>query len=341
MVRIPFDELKARVTAVLTRSGMDPQRAALSGELTAGTDRDGVRTHGIARLPRFLAMAREGAIDLKASPTTVASFGSLERWDGHYGPGNLAAYAAMSRACALALEHGVGCVAMARSSHWQRAGTYGWLAAEQGCAALCWTNTIANLPPWGSAQPALGNNPLVFAVPRGDGRHIVLDFAMSQFSYGTLEKYQRNGQQLPFPGGFDEEGRMTTDPAAIQKTYRALPIGLWKGSGLSFVLDALAGMLSGGKITSDLGRTAKDETGVSQIFLAVSPGAVSSFTELDSITARAIDSLHSVAPLSESDKPRYPGESVLRIREENLQQGVAIEDPVWAAFLELEANVSG
>ena len=98
MRRIPFDELRGRVEHVMLELGLVPERAALSARLTAETDRDGVRTHGIARLPRFARGVRDGLIDPKAQPECVTGFGAMERWTGHRGPGNLAAYAAMRRA---------------------------------------------------------------------------------------------------------------------------------------------------------------------------------------------------------------------------------------------------
>jgi 3-dehydro-L-gulonate 2-dehydrogenase len=97
----------------------------------------------------------------------------MERWDGRRGPGNLNAHASMARAIALAREHGVGCVALANTNHWMRGGSYGWQAAEAGVIGICWTNTLANVPPWGASEPRIGNNPLVVAVPRADG-HVVL-----------------------------------------------------------------------------------------------------------------------------------------------------------------------
>jgi 3-dehydro-L-gulonate 2-dehydrogenase len=142
MPRIAFGELSERIERVLRRAGMGDQSAALSARLTAETDRDGVRTHGVARLPRFLEMVGRGAVKLTAKPEIIASFGALERWAGHQGPGNVAAHAAMSRACAIAATNGLGCVALGDTTHWMRAGTYGWLAADLGYAAstLCWTS---------------------------------------------------------------------------------------------------------------------------------------------------------------------------------------------------------
>ncbi|HEX4154493.1 MAG TPA: 3-dehydro-L-gulonate 2-dehydrogenase [Acidobacteriaceae bacterium] len=341
MMRVPFDELCGHIERVLLSLALTPPRASLAARLIAETDRDGVRTHGIARLPRLAEMIRLGRIDPLAEPELVGNVGALERWIGHRGPGNLAAHAAMNRAMKLAGEHGLGAVALADTTHWLRGGSYGWQAAEAGYAALCWTNTLPNLPPWGATTPALGNNPLVLAVPRRNPARqstpIVLDIAMSQFSYGTLERYRETGEPLPFPGGFDEHGELTRDAAAIERSQRALPIGLWKGSGLSFVLDVLAAMLSAGRATHELPVDPLQEVGQSQIFLAFAPSALSSLEELDRIAQGAIDALHAATPLSPGNTARYPGEGTLRIREENLRLGVALDEAAWNALLRLES----
>src|SRR4029077_18891960 len=153
------------------------------------TSRDGVYAHGLNRFPRFLTMIRSGLIDIHAAPQLVMSSGSIERWDGKTGPGNLNAYQSMERAIALSREHGMGCVALANTNHWMRGGTYGWQAAEAGVIGICWTNTLPNLPPWGATDARVGNNPLIIAVPRTTG-HVVLDMAMSQFSFGALASYR-------------------------------------------------------------------------------------------------------------------------------------------------------
>lgn len=339
MNRIPFEDLRGRLERVLLRLGLGPERAAASARLIAETDRDGVRTHGIARLPRFAEMVRLGRIDPLAEPERVAGLGALERWTGHRGPGNLAAEAMTARAVALAREHGVGAVALGDTTHWQRGGTYGWQAAEAGCALLAWTNTMPNLPPWGATSPALGNNPLVIAVPgTGAAAPVVLDIAMSQFSYGALASYAARGELLPVPGGFDERGEISQDPAAIDRSQRALPVGFWKGSGLAFVLDLLAAMLAGGRATHEIEPDPLQEVGISQVFLAVRPEAVSSLAEMERVVRGCIDSLHAATPVDPGVTPRYPGEGTIRVREESLRLGVGVEVGVWAAFEALERS---
>ena len=313
MIRIPFAEVQGALERVLLSLGFTSERAALCARLFAETTRDGVYTHGLNRFSRFLAMIRNGSVDPSAEPVRVQQFGGLERWDGQRGPGNLNAWTAMARAIELAGEHGIGAVAMRETNHWMRGGTYGWQAADAGCFAMCWTNTLANLPPWGATEALVGNNPLVLAVPRSGG-NVVLDMAMSQYSFGTLSAYEGRGEQLPYAGGFDEHGQLTTDPAAIVRSGRALPIGLWKGSGLAIVLDLMAAMLSGGRGTDQIGREAERESGLSQVFVAVAGGGA------DGIADGILASLKGA---------RYPGKDTLRVREENVRLGIPVEEAVW------------
>jgi 3-dehydro-L-gulonate 2-dehydrogenase len=335
MLRIPYDDLYAALLRATLHLGLQGDRAALCARLFAETTRDGVYTHGLDRFPRFAAMVANGSIDVNAEPTCVSSFGAIERWDGHLGPGNLNAHAAILRAIALARQHGMGGIALANTNHWMRGGSYGWIAAEAGLFAMCWTNTLANLPPWGASTPALGNNPLVIAVPRPGGAHVVLDMAMSQFSYGTLSAYTARGQQLPVAGGYDLAGSLTTDPAAIEASKRALAIGYWKGSGLSLVLDMLAAMLSGGNATHQVPLDSLRESGLSQIFLTIDPTHLGDPANLDHIASGILASLRVATPIDAARQPRYPGEQTLRLRQENLRLGVPVTPEVWAQLTEL------
>jgi 3-dehydro-L-gulonate 2-dehydrogenase len=328
MVRIPYAQLLAAFQKAILSLGFSPERAELSARLFAETTRDGVYSHGINRFPRYAASVHNGSMKPNAEPERVARFGSLERWDGNLGPGNLNAHACMLRTIELAKEHGLGCVALANTNHWMRGGSYGWLAAEHGVFALCWTNTIPNLPAWGASVPVLGNNPLVIAIPRPDGP-VVLDMAMSQFSYGALASYAKRGEPLPLDGGFDSAGHLTRDAAAVEASQRPLPIGYWKGSGLSLVLDMLAAMLSGGKSTYQLPNDAARESRVSQVFLAIDPSNIDQAHEVTRIADGIIADLHN-APRAESHKPiRYPGEKTLQLREENLRLGVPLDSALW------------
>ena len=334
MIRVPYLELESALEKALLVLNFAPDRAHLCAQLFAETTRDGVYTHGLARFPRFVATIKKGVVDPAASPSLVSAFGATERWDGNLGPGNLNAHASMQRAVQLARANGIGAVFLAHTNHWMRGGSYGWQAADQGLFALCFTNTLPNVPAWGAIAPTLGNNPLVLAVPRPGGANVVLDMAMSQYSYGTLSSYAKRGAQLPFPGGFDQTGNLTTDPAAISATERALPIGLWKGSGLSLTLDLIASMLSGGLAAYQIPRDSLRESGLSQFFLAIDPTHLAADSEALNATADAVlANLHAATPVDSGKPVRYPGEQTLATRQENLEKGVPVDEDLWRQLL--------
>jgi 3-dehydro-L-gulonate 2-dehydrogenase len=209
-----------------------------------------------------------------------------------------------------------------------RGGAYGWQAASAGCALLAWTNTMPNMAPWGAREPRLGNNPLVVAVPRG-AAPVVIDMAMSQFSYGRLEGLSGAGLPTPVPGGWDERGQLTTDPTAILRSGRVLPTGYWKGSALALVLDLLAMTVSGGRATREIPPDPERETGLSQVFLAIDVGRSAGSADLADRVTAVIDDLLATPPVDAGAPVRYPGEQVLRTRHENLECGVPVDEAIW------------
>jgi len=327
MLRVPFSELTSALAAILVRIGFDPARAEHCARLFAETTRDGVYSHGVERFPRFLEMIQNGSVHIHASPERAQQLGAIERWDGRRGPGNLSAWSSMARAIDISGEHGIGCVALANTTHWMRGGTYGWQAADAGRIGICWTNTLANLPPWGAAVPAIGNNPLIIAVPRPAG-HVVLDMAMSQFSYGVLATYAQKHQPLPVDGGFDTTGNLTRDAAAVEVSQRPLPIGYWKGSGLAMMLDMVAALLSGGLATHQIPTEPVRETSLSQVFLAMDIAKLQPPEE----SARTADAIVDSVLTSNPGAVRYPGEQVLKTRAENLALGLPVREELWAGL---------
>jgi 3-dehydro-L-gulonate 2-dehydrogenase len=228
----------------------------------------------------------------------------------------------------MAKKNGTGCAALRNTNHWQRGGAFGIQAAVSGCAAVCWTTAMPNMPVWGGADRRIGNNPLIFCVPYGE-EWVLFDGAMSQFSYGTLESAQLAGKQLPVAGGYDEQGRLTSDPGAIARTWRALPIGFWKGSGLSVLMDMMACVLSGGKPVCEIGvqgGSPEDEYGMNQVFIAINAGAGAS----DTIAAIIAD-LKASTPAEGVSGIRYPSEREKLIRKENLELGIPVNEAIWYA----------
>jgi len=327
VLRIPYQALFDALLRVLLKLEFTPERARLCAQLFADTTRDGVYSHGLNRFPRFVSMVRNRYIDVHAEPELVTASGPIERWDGNFGPGNLNAWHSMERAITLAHEQGMGCVALANTNHWMRGGSYGWQAADAGIIGICWTNTLPNLPPWGASDPRVGNNPLVIAVPRTGG-HVVLDMAMSQFSYGALASYRARGELLPVDGGFDQQGRLTRVPAEIEASSRPLPIGFWKGSGLALMLDLLAATLSGGKATHQITADPNRENGQSQVFIAFNVSSLDRTITVSQIADQVIENFQ-LPPNSHQERIRFPGSRVLSSRRDNLANGIPVEPSVW------------
>jgi 3-dehydro-L-gulonate 2-dehydrogenase len=332
-MRIAYSQLFETLARVLLKQGFEPGRAARCAELFAQSSRDGVYSHGLNRFPLFIAMIRSGVVDVNAAPELVSVTGPIERWDGKVGPGNLNAFHCMEQAIGLSRYHGIGCVALANTNHWMRGGSYGWQAADAGVIGICWTNTCPNLPPWGAREALVGNNPLVIAVPRKTG-HVVLDIAMSQFSFGALAAYRMRGELLPVEGGYGLDGELTRVPAEIEASKRPLPIGYWKGSGLALMLDLMAGILAGGSTTHQIPPEPEKETRLSQVFIAFDPARLGGSISPEDIAADVIQHFR-VSAQDGDGRPLYPGERVLETRHENMEKGVPVEPTIWQQVLEL------
>ena len=332
MIRIKYEDLKKEFQRVLVSRGFTEERAEAAAEVFAMNSLDGIYSHGVNRFPRVVSYLDKGEIDPNVVATRVVSFGVMERWDGHRGFGPLNAKLAMERACELAKANGVGIVALGNNNHWMRGGTYGLLAADRGCIGICWSNTQPNMPAWGGVDKKIGNNPLIFAVPRSNGEHVMIDCAVSQFSYGKIEEAKLKGEQLPVPGGYDEEGNLTTDPAAIEKSWRVLPMGYWKGSGISVLLDMIATILTGANSVQTIG-TFGDEVGLSQVMIAIDPSRFQLPEETDRIVEAIVADIKSSIPAEGVNEVLYPNEPAIIARRENLKIGIPVDESKWEEII--------
>lgn len=327
-MRISFEEMKSEFKRVLVKKGFNEKMADESAQLFTETSCDGVYSHGVNRFPRVIEYIDKGYIDVKAVPTKIEGMGAFERWNGNLGLGNLNAKVCMDRAIELARENAIGCVAIKNTNHWMRGGSYGWQAAEAGCIGICWTNTQPNMPAWGAKDRRIGNNPLILSVPR-EGGHVVVDLAMAQFSYGKMETAKLNNELLPVAGGYDSEGNLTSDPAEIEKTWRVLPIGYWKGSGLSILLDLIATVLSGGNSTYKIGQLGQDEYQLSQVCIAIDVKRIAGNEFLKAAVNEVLNDVKASEKVDENQEVSYPGERTLKTRKQNLEKGIPVDDGIW------------
>ncbi|NRY01248.1 LDH2 family malate/lactate/ureidoglycolate dehydrogenase [Clostridium beijerinckii] len=132
MTRVSFETMKNEIKRVLLSVGMDEKKADICAQIHTESSADGVYSHGLNRVSRFVDYVKKGWVDVNAEPTLVNKFSSVENYDGNMGPGILNAKFAMNRAMEIASSHGIGLVTLKNTTHWMRGGTYGWDAANKG-----------------------------------------------------------------------------------------------------------------------------------------------------------------------------------------------------------------
>jgi len=335
MVYVDAAEMKSLFCTILMRYGVPKNDAGLVAQTITESSVDGVYTHGVNRFARLIKNIKDGIVSLHVYPEKVSYFGGLEQWNGGSGIGIINALQCTERAMELASQKGIGCLALANTNHWLRGGSYGWKAAKAGFVFIGWTNTIANMPAWNATDNRLGNNPIVFAIPFNE-EAIVLDMAVSQFSYGMLELSAMKGEKLPVAGGFDADGNVTDDPTKIIESKLPLPIGYWKGAGLSLVLDILATILSAGDSTAQI--TGKgEEQGLSQIFICIDLKKLQNFNVIHN-TIEGIIKDYQDSKVATGKSIQYPGERVLATRKRNMKSGIPVVKTIWEEIVALQYN---
>jgi 3-dehydro-L-gulonate 2-dehydrogenase len=327
--------MKTAIKSAFVQSGMNNEKAEICAQIHTESSCDGIYSHGLNRVARFVEYINKGWVVANAEPSLEKRMATIEIYNGNLGPGILNARFAMDRAMEIAKENGLGLVSLHNTTHWMRGGTYGWQAAEKGFMAICWTNTESCMPAWGAKTVGIGNNPFIMAVPRKEG-NVVLDMAMSQYSYGKLQVTRLNNEELPFSGGYDHEGNLTNQPGPIEETKRILPTGFWKGSGLAILLDVFSAILSNGLSTAGIDKAGKGSCGsCNQVFIAIDPLQFGSQEFINQILEETILQVKSSEPSIENGNIYYPGEQSLKTRLENIKFGIPVDDDIWAEVQKL------
>lgn len=328
-IKIPYETVKETVYKVMKNLGLSDEKAEICATIHTQSSTDGVESHGLNRVARFAEYVRKGWVQVDAEPELVGKKGAVENYDGHLGIGITNAVHCADRAVALAKEHGIGCVTLKNTTHWMRGGTYAWRMAEAGYMGMSWINTESCMPLWGSDEPSVGNNPFCIAIPREDGQ-IVLDMAMSQYAYGKLGVYRLAGKELPYPGGFDKDGNLTSDPGAIEESMRILPTGYWKGSSMAIALDMAAALMAGGASGTDMDEANQGScTGCCQIFIAFDPYLFGNKEDTQAMLNKRVAAADSAHPVNEKNPVSCPGERTVKTRAKSMNEGVTADETVW------------
>lgn len=271
-LRFPADRLHARAVAILTACDVPIRDAHLAAECLLAGDQRGVPTHGLYRLGNIVDRLEAGTTNPQPDVTVRSRLPAAGAMDGDNGLGMVLGAHAMDWATAQAQVYGLAMVTVRRSSHNGLAGWFALRAAATGCIGVTGSTTSPAAAPHGARDKLLGTNPLAVGVPAGDRPPFLLDMATTAIAGRRLMFAAERGEQIPEGWALDADGRPTTDAAVARAGGVMLPFGGAKGSGIAFLVEILAGVLSGSRFGTDSTPLAEELTrprDMGQFYLAI------------------------------------------------------------------------
>jgi (2R)-3-sulfolactate dehydrogenase (NADP+) len=322
---ISLDAARHLVIAALTANRTSPDNARPVAEALVRAEADGIKGHGLSRVPSYAGQAKSGKVDGFAVPQVTSSAPAALVVDAACG----FAYPAIDRAIetlpAVCRAQGVAVAAVRRSHHCGAAGHHVERLARAGLAALFFANTPQGIAPWGGRRGLFGTNPIAFAAPLPAGDPVVVDLSMSKVARGQLLLAKQKGEAIPEGWALDTEGRPTTDPdAAIKGTM--VPMGDAKGTALALMVEILAAGLTGAHFAFEASSFfdadgAAPETG--QLMIALSPEALGGPSVTEHVAKLA-------AAVAAEPGTRLPGMRRYELRRQAAARGLAVPQALIA-----------
>lgn len=241
-LRVPSDRLQIFVKSVLLRAQVREDVASHVADGLVQASLRGVDSHGVRLLPHYLAGVQGGRINPNPRYRFQRTSGATGLLDADHTFGHAAGMEAAGKAMELAAEVGAGHVAVYNSSHFGAAAFFALEIARHDMIGMSFTNADALLKTWAGKRPFLGNNPICFAAPCEGEEPVCLDMATSVVSFNKVRQLREEGQSAEPGTGSDRDGRETTNPHEIAML---LPIGGYKGYGLSLMVEILCSLLTG------------------------------------------------------------------------------------------------
>jgi (2R)-3-sulfolactate dehydrogenase (NADP+) len=270
-----------------------PNALSIAKALVAA-EADGLKGHGLQRVPTYLAMAKSGKAKGDAKPSAARPRPGVLAVDARDGFAYPAIDLALKKLPAIARKQGIAAAAISRSNHCGVAGHHVEKLAEQGLVAMLFANTPAAMAPAGGKSAVYGTNPIAFAAPLAGRAPVVVDLSLSKVARGNLVAAKQKGETIPDDWALDADGMPTTDPAkGIAGTM--LPLGGAKGAALAFMVEALAAAVVGAHFAFEASSFLDDKGGpprTGQLILAIDPAGFGhgAFAERMAALAKAIES---------------------------------------------------
>lgn len=337
--RVTFAQLSRFITVAMTRLGLPEADAAIVGRLMAEAELQGSDGHGVIRLLPYARRIRAGGLNLRPNIRVVQERPGMALLDGDNGMGHLV----MQRAAELAIEKarhcGVAWVGSRLSNHAGPASLYARMPMAHDMIGLYFAVGNANhLPPWGGLDMLLSTNPIAVAVPAGEEPPVVLDMATTVAAYGKVKAKAQRGEMMPPGWMIDRLGQPLLDPKRAEEGF-LMPIGGYKGYGLSLIVGLLAGTLNGAAMGSGVIDFNHDDTTTTNTGQAVMAIDLSAFGEVAGFKARVdqlVRELRGSERMPGVDRIWLPGEQSHERRAANERDGMALP-PVLLGQLDVFA----
>ena len=292
---------------------------------------------GLEKLFRYTRRVKNGGIVPNAPMTWLVAAPAYALLDAAKGFGYVAAHRAMSRAVDKAKASGIAMVGVRHSNHFGIAGYHALTAAKSGLIGWSSTNAAAEMAPWGSAKVVLGTNPWGIAIPRNSDQAIVLDMALTMSGKGMMRWYERENRPMPDNWALTPAGQTTIDPSAAM-TGPLLPIGEYKGYGLSLFTDVLAGVMTGALFGQDVFQDDRNFD-VGHMMIAIDPAALMPAADFDRRLEERVRQVKGAEPSDPARPVMLPGEVEFRRMSERAQSGIPVSRETVDQLRELASDI--
>jgi (2R)-3-sulfolactate dehydrogenase (NADP+) len=322
-MRKTADQLFHLAARALTGAGAHEKMAQAAARHLVRAEEQGLATHGMSRVPFYVAMLQNDRADGAARPRIVNQRPGACLIDNADGLPYESCELAIGEVIARAKVNGVGLASITNSNHVGVLGIHLTAVTGAGMAGLAFTNSPAAIPAWGGKRALFGTNPIAAAFAREGGDPLVIDLALSTVVRGKIMMAAQKGERIPQGWALDRDGRPTTDPMEALEKGSLFPIGGAKGAMLALAFELLCSALAGAHI----GREADSffaERGnkprVGQLFMAIDPGALAG----RDVYAARIEAL--VAAMLEDPEVRLPGARRFAAERRARAEGIEVAD---------------
>jgi LDH2 family malate/lactate/ureidoglycolate dehydrogenase len=338
--RLQLEEFTASVMRAL---GLPLEDAATVAALMVDADMQGSDGHGVIRLAPYAKRILAGGINLNPDIKVIQERTAMALVDGDNGMGHLVMKKATELSIHKARTAGIAWVGSRLSNHAGPASLYARMALQHDMIGLYFAVGNANhLPPWGGLDMLLSTNPIAAAIPTLNEAPVVLDMATTVAAYGKVKAKAQRGEMMPEGWMIDRQGKPLLDPTKSEEGF-LLPIGGYKGYGLSLIVGILAGTLNGAAMGSqviDFNKDFSTTTNTGQAIAIMDPSAFGDVTEFKQNVDTLVRELRGSERMPGVDRIWLPGEQSHEKRLSNEAQGILLAPSLMKQLNDLAAQLN-